>query len=131
MYYSPNSFAHLKNKFETRFSILHNNVQSLRQNFDRFQTHLPNELDFPFDVIGLTKTKIAKKNSLGFHPPIAGYNFEYVPTTLASGGVGMYINNEIDYTILESASKEAFQALWIEINFSKSKNIICGVIYHQ
>ena len=43
----------------------------------------------------------------------------------------MYVNNSLNYTILEKTSNEAFQALWIEIDFLHCKNIICGVIYRQ
>ena len=43
----------------------------------------------------------------------------------------MYVSNSLNYTILEKTSNEAFQALWIEIDFLHCKNIICGVIYRQ
>ena len=46
-------------------------------------------------------------------------------------GVGMYIKNCLKFKVLERTSKEAFQALWIEIESPKSKNIVCGVIYRQ
>ena len=29
-----------------------------------------------------------------------GYKFEYVPTPLAFGGVGMYIDNTLEYVII-------------------------------
>ena len=57
------------------------------------------------------------------------YKFEFVPTRLAAGGVGMYIHNTLKYTIIEKNSNDAFQALWIEIHLHKKPNIICGVIY--
>ena len=62
---------------------------------------------------------------------MAGYNFEYVPTPLSAGGVGMYIDCDLRYSIIEKRSNEAFQALWIEIHFKNKTNIICGVIYRQ
>ena len=43
----------------------------------------------------------------------------------------MHINNCLKFKVLERTSKEAFQALWIEIESPKSKNIVCGVIYRQ
>ena len=43
----------------------------------------------------------------------------------------MYINSHLNYTVLEKASKEPFQALWIEIEFLHGKNIICGIVYRQ
>jgi len=57
--------------------------------------------------------------------------FEYVPTPLASGGVGLFVDESLDFRVLENASSEAFQALWIEISFIKNKNILCGIIYRQ
>ena len=49
--------------------------------------------------------------------------FEYVPTPLSVGGVGMYIDSELRYTVLEKSSNEAFQALWVEIHQTKAANI--------
>ena len=43
----------------------------------------------------------------------------------------MYVNSSLNYKVLEKASNEAFQALWIELEFLKGKNVICGVIYRQ
>ena len=61
-YYSPNS--KLKNtnraflKPEHSFSNLHNNVRSWILNLEKFQCHLLDELDYKFDFIGITETKI-------------------------------------------------------------------------
>ena len=90
------------------------------------------ELKLEFDVIGVSETKITNSNlPLDINLNIPGFSFEYVPTPLSSGGVGMYINNNLNYTVLEKTSSEDFQALWIEICFSNKKNIICGAIYRQ
>ena len=50
---------------------------------------------------------------------------------MASGGVALFINEDLNYTVLERVSFEAFQALWIEISHEKQKNVMCGIIYHQ
>lgn len=42
----------------------------------------------------------------------------------------MYINDSLKYTVNEKVSDEAFQSLWIEIQFPQKSNIICG-IYRQ
>ena len=47
--------------------------------------------------------------------------FEYVPTPLASGGVGLFVDQSLHYTVLEKNSNEAFQAIWIEISFVNHK----------
>ena len=135
-YYSPNSFNQLKSERGQRshpktFSLIQNNRRSLKRNFEDFQTHLLNEFDFPFSIIGVTETKITNADFADFNPSLAGYNFEFVPTPLSAGGVGMYINCDLRYTIIEKSSNEAFQALWIEIHFTNKANIICGVIYRQ
>lgn len=63
-------------------------------------------------------------------PTIPGYNFEFVPTPLASGAGALFIDDRHGYSILAKTSNEAFQALWVEISFVKKKNI-CGVVYRQ
>ena len=135
-YFSPHSFCKFKNSLmrnenNASFSLLHNNVRSLRRNLENFQVHLLDELDYPFSVIGISETKITTSSGLDFNPHIPNYQFEYVPTPLLCGGIGMYINSHLNYTVLEKASKEAFQALWIEIEFLHGKNIICGIVYRQ
>lgn len=135
-YYSPHKFAEFKKSLsktnmDTSFSLLHNNVRSLKRNLEKFQVHLLDELNFNFSVIGITETKITDENFFEFNPEIPNYKFEFVPTPLASGGVGMYIDKNLKYTIIEKNSNKAFQALWIEIQFTKKPNLICGVIYRQ
>ena len=62
---------------------------------------------------------------------IPGYSFEYVPMPLSSGGVGLFIDELLNYRVLEKISNEAFQALWVEITFENKKNVICGILYRQ
>jgi hypothetical protein len=104
--------------------MLHNNVRSLKRNLENLQTHLLQELHFNFRVIGITETKIRDNDFFYFNP-----NMENVPTPLASGGVGMYIRDNLKYTVSEKCSNKAFQALWVEIDFPHKSIIICGVIY--
>ena len=99
-YYSPHSFSQSFKKQSpalsnnSQFSFLHNNVRSLRRNLENFQVHLLDELQLHFNVIGVTETRITNFNiPLDFDPSIPNYNFEYVPTPLSAGGVGMYIDN--------------------------------------
>ena len=66
-----------------------------------------------------------------FHPSIPGYGFEYVPTPLASEGIGLFVDQSLHYTVLEKTSNEAFQAVWIEISLVNHKNIVCSIIYRQ
>ena len=45
--------------------------------------------------------------------------------------VCIILNTSLNYLVLEKTFNEAFQALWIELEFLKGKNVICGVIYRQ
>ena len=133
-YFSPHSFMQMKNKLsgdelETTFSVFHNNVVS--RNLENLQTHLLCELEFHFNIIGVTETKITNSNLHTCTAQIPGYVFECVPTPLVSGGVGMFINESLNYRILEKTTNETFQALWIEISLVNKKNIICGILYRQ
>ena len=133
-YYSPYGFSQQKSFLSSRssFSLLHNNVRSLLRNLDNFQSHLLEELQLHFSVIGITETKITNSNlPLDIGPSIPNYRFEYVPTPLSAGGVGMYIHNDFNYTVIERTCDEAFQGLWVEIQIAKKSTVFCGNIYRQ
>ena len=94
-------------------------------------THYLHELGFHFNIIGVTETKINNSNQNTGLPNIPGYAFEHVPTPLACGGVGLFVDETLNYSVLEKVSTESFQALWIEISFANQKNVICGIMYRQ
>ena len=98
---------------------------------ENLQTLLLHEVDVHFNVIEVTETKLTNANSQMCTAHIPGYLFEYVPTPLASRGVGMFIDESLDYRILEKTSNEAFQVLWTEFSFVNKKNVICGIFYRQ
>ena len=54
------------------------------RNLDDFQLHLFDELQYRFNVIGVTETNITDPNFLGLNPKIPCFLFEYVPTPLTS-----------------------------------------------
>ena len=43
----------------------------------------------------------------------------------------MYIDETMNCTVVERTYNEAFQALWIALQFAKQSNITCDVIYKQ
>ena len=64
-YYSPYSFYKFKSKLPCRasdsdssFSLLRNNIRSLKRNLENFQVHVLDELNFEFSIIGVSETKI-------------------------------------------------------------------------
>ena len=40
-------------------------------------------------------------------------------------------NDSLDNVVLEKISKDAFQALWIELSFPHKKSIVSGIVYRQ
>lgn len=105
-YFSPHSFKQLSSTFtkhqvESSLSIFHNNITSLNRNLEDLETHCLHELDFHFNIIGVTETKITNSNESTCLSKIPGYSFEYVPTPLASGGVGLFIDETLNYTVIE------------------------------
>ena len=56
---------------------------------------------------------------------------EFIGHSLGIRGIGLFVNQSLNYNVLEKISNEAFQALWVEISFVDHKNIISGIIYRQ
>ena len=116
---SKNSFF-TPNSIDCGLSLFHTNIRSLKRNLESLQTHLLDELNFHFNVLGITETRINNSlENLDFNPSIPHYNFEYVPTPLSAGGVGMYIDERIDCIVIERCCNEVFQALFVELRFPK------------
>ena len=131
-YFSPASFASARPKNnQSHFSLLHSNIRSLKHNFENLQTHLLCELKFNFSVIGLSETRIYNSTASDSIPMLPNYKFESVPTPLSAGGVGMYIDENLNYTVVERITNEAFQALWVQIEVSPKRNVLCCVTYRQ
>ena len=67
--FSPHSFSKFKHTvYNDRdcFSLLHNNVRSLKRNLKNLHVHLLHELDYNFSVIGVTETKKTIADSVNF-----------------------------------------------------------------
>ena len=99
-----------ENTIKSSFSIFHNNIVSINHNLENVELLL-DELD----VIDISEKK--NSNEGNAHPSIPGYVFEHMPTPLASGGTGLFVDQSVKYNVLEKTSNEAFQALWVEIFF--------------
>lgn len=109
-----------EDRVKSSFPIFHNNIVSINHNLENVELLL-DDFDFHFDVIGISETKIINSNDGNAHPSIPGYVFEHVPTPLASWGAGLFVDQSVNYNVLEKTSNEAFQALWVEIFFVNLK----------
>ena len=106
------SFHVMKNQFckcdlDHTLSIFHNNTTGLKKNVDSLQCEILDELDFHFHLLGVTETKIINLNEHCTIPNIPGYNFEHVPTPLSAGGVRLFIDQSLDYLVLEKTSRRS------------------------
>ena len=101
-YFSPHSLKQFTNnltqdQIESSLSIFHNNIRSLNRNLENLVTHYLQELGIHFNIIGVTETKITNSNENTGLSNIPGYVFEHVPTPLACGGVGLFVDETISY----------------------------------
>ena len=124
-YFSPHSFKMFteklpENSVKSSFSIFHS-IVSIHRNLEKVEL-LFDELDFHLDVIGISETTITNSNESNAHPSIQGYVFEHMPTPLASGDAALFVDQSLNYNVLQKTSNEAFQALWVEISFVNHKN---------
>ena len=123
-YFSPHSFKMFteklpENSVKSSFSIFHS-IVSIHRNLEKVEL-LFDELDFHLDVIGISETTITNSNESNAHPSIQGYVSEHMPTPLASGDAALFVDQSLNYNVLEKTSNEAFQALWVEISFVNHK----------
>ena len=89
-------------------------------------------MNFCFTIIGVSETCICDREcSSNFVPELPGYYFESVPTPLSTGGVGLFIDQNCKYRILERVSNSCYRALWIEHHLPNNKKSVCGVTYRQ
>ena len=64
---------------------------------------------------------------------IPGYKFHNTPSQSAAGGVGTYVKSNLkaDKRLDLSTSTSDFETVWIEIQNTKSKNILCCCVYQH
>ena len=118
------------------FSIFHTNIRSYNKNLTLLTTLL-HELNFEFDVIGLTETWHTKHDNF-FSETIPLYsNYESTCGDTQNSGCGLYIKKGINFTKRNDLSFHyherncEFETLFIEIHKESSKNILVGVIYRH
>ena len=60
-----------------------------------------NEVNIHFTIIGVTETRIREADSINLTLELPGYCFEFVPTPLSASGVGLFIDENVKYRIVE------------------------------
>ena len=65
---------------------------------------------------------------------IEGYKTPYATgSKFSKGGVAIYAKDNLNTTKRDDLIEisDSFEAIWIEINMDKTKNIICGCVYRH
>ena len=133
-YVSIDSFKTIKQQKDT-FSIIHLNIASLKKHKEEFETVL-NMLDFKFDVIGITETKIKKDILPDYDLKIPGYKHYYTPTECDKGGTMLYISDHYNCVLRKNLEKIVYKSYVLESTFAEiiipgKKNIVLGCIYRH
>ena len=99
--------------------------EDLDAHLDDLQTTLAS-LNFPFHIIGISETR--ENYSTGFKMNnLNGFTLFSQPSRSAAGGVAIYASkslNAFERTDL-STTDDDFETVWVEINNTKAKNILC------
>jgi exonuclease III len=116
---------------EKSLSVLHCNIRSLSANHNKLSVML-SELGCPFSLIAFSETKIKYGENLITNADIPGYTFVSQPSLSNAGSVGLFVKNDLKYTIRNdlSTSENDFETLWVDLN-NHGQNIICGVVYRH
>ena len=71
------------------------NIASLAKHKEELETALK-ILNYKFDIIGLTETKLMKNTSATFDISLQGYKCYHTPTEASKGGTVLYVNNKLN-----------------------------------
>ena len=121
------AFNRLTSTLSKSLSLMHINIRSLSKHIiDEFKTVLSMS-KVKFDVAGITESKQQIGKDFIVNVDINRYHMYKQQSESASGGVVIYVNNELNHSRLEefSVTEKDFESLWIEISNQKKKNIIC------
>ena len=133
-YYSANDFVNSKFNKTKNFSIFHLNIHSIQRHIEQLRTLLL-LLDFKFDFIAITESKIQTNTIPSVSIDIEGYDTPaFCHTDATKGGVLLYSSshlNVIPRPDISCYSSKEIESTFIEIINTNSKNDIIGVLYRH
>ena len=130
-YFNIDDFCSSNFVSENSLSVFHMNISSLNAHFDEL-TAIMSLLNFNFDLIGLTETRLKKNVSVTIPIEIDGYCYEHTPTEASCGGALLYISNKLNYkprNDLLIYKPFHLESVFLEVLFPKKSNLIVGCIY--
>ena len=132
-YYDIPSFTKIK-KLKKHLSIFPLNIASLSKHKDEIMT-LFEMLDWNFDFIGLTETKI-QNTSPTFNAELDGYKLFSTPTESEKGGAILFVKEHFISKRRSDLEKVSYkpkhlESVFIEICNKNKKNLVIGCIYRH
>ena len=130
-YVDIESFRYKEDK--NNLSFFHLNIASLSKHKDELEATL-DSLNFKFDIIAISESKIIKGTNPIFDIDINGYSCFNTPTEAEKGGTLLYISSNLkckprkDLENLLYKSKQ-LESTFVEIVNPGKKNVISGCIY--
>ena len=83
-------------------------------------------LNHPFDVIGITETRLYDDNPL-VNIEIDGYELRQTPTCTQCGGAGIYIKSSYEFNVKHEISKSipnVTETVFVELKIAGHKNLL-------
>ena len=112
--------------------VMHLNIASLSKHFDDLSNLLA-MMKYSFPVIGLTEHKIGRNQPL-CEINLPGYTFCYDKTMSSHGGTVFFVSDKICFSQREDLNISVngkLESTFIELDFPKKRNILCGCIYRH
>ena len=130
-YYSAQEFQSLT--ANNTFNVFHTNLDGLGSKFDLLCNFI-NNTKIDLDIICLSETSQKLNQGFDTNITIGGYKQPFTTgSKFSKGGVALYTKDNINAFEREDLKNidDCFEAIWVEINNEKSKNIICGCVYRH
>jgi len=107
--------------------ILSLNINSLSAKIDELRLMA---YETKFDIIALMETKI-NDTFWSSKLAITGYDFHRRDMSRNGGGIALYINSQLPYTMLDPTLPTSSETLWIKLSFPCTRPILLGAVYRS
>ena len=131
MYYSAHKFKTLTR--HQSFNIFHSNLDGLENKYELLHNFIKST-SLDIDIINISETSHKLKDKFKSNIFIEGYNSPFTTgSKFSKGGVAIYVKDNLNVTKCDDLIEisDSFEAIWVEINMDKTKNIICGCVYRH
>ena len=116
-YYDIDEFCNANFNSDKSLSILNLNIHSLQLHIEELKMLL-NMLDFNFDLITISESKLRTSTQPTVNIEIDGYEIVHTPTEASKGGALLYISKKLNYkprNDLKIYKSKELESVFIEI----------------